>query len=77
MIHLDQRGGAGFFSDYATQLMDTASYALSIEGPASHDVYKRRQVEAARLRVLGRARATRGLRRAQGTRKVLKALAKV
>jgi hypothetical protein len=37
--------------------MDTASYALSIEGPASRDVYKRRQVEAARLRVLGRRKS--------------------
>jgi uncharacterized protein (TIGR04562 family) len=54
MIHLDQQGGADFFCDYATQLMDTASYALSIKGPASHDVYNRRQVEAARLRVLDR-----------------------
>ncbi|MGZ3184219.1 MAG: TIGR04552 family protein [Telluria sp.] len=58
MIHLDGEDGAaldsGFFFDYEIQLMDKASYEKTLTGPASHDAYKRRQVEAARLRVFGR-----------------------
>lgn len=60
MIHLDknEEGGgkldAGFFFEYEIQLMDKASYERTLTGPASHDAYKRRQVEAARLRVFGR-----------------------
>lgn len=44
----------GFFFEYEIQLMDQASYARSLAGPASHDAYKRRQVETARTRVFGR-----------------------
>jgi uncharacterized protein (TIGR04562 family) len=44
----------GFFFEYEIQLMDKASHSRTLEGPASHDAYKRRQVETARLRVLGR-----------------------
>jgi len=44
----------GFFFEYEIQLMDKASHDLSLSGPASHEAYKRRQVETARLRVLGR-----------------------
>lgn len=44
----------GFFFEYEIQLMDKASYDRSLSGPASHEAYKRRQVETARLRVLGR-----------------------
>jgi len=44
----------GFFFEYEIQLMDRASHGRSLSGPASHDAYKKRQVEAARLRVLGR-----------------------
>jgi uncharacterized protein (TIGR04562 family) len=61
MIHLppDESGlgarDAGFFFDYEIQLLDQASYQRSLHGPASHTEYKKRQVEAARLRVLGRA----------------------
>jgi len=44
----------GFFFEYEIQLMDKASHGRSLSGPASHDAYKRRQVETARLRVLGR-----------------------
>jgi uncharacterized protein (TIGR04562 family) len=63
MIHLhgDLAGEAGhdekdvdFFFEYEIQLMDAASHARTLAGPASHDAYKRRQVEAARIRVFGR-----------------------
>ncbi|NRR32652.1 TIGR04552 family protein [Oxalobacteraceae bacterium] len=61
MIHLQddapgpgQDFDVGFFFEYEIQLMDQASYVASLSGPASHDAYKRRQVETARLRVLGR-----------------------
>lgn len=62
MIHLQPDPGAesgdydvGFFFEYEIQLMDKASHERSLSGPASHEAYKRRQVETARLRVLGRA----------------------
>jgi uncharacterized protein (TIGR04562 family) len=62
MIHLppdDPASGGpdydvGFFFEYEIQLMDKASHGRTLEGPASHDAYKKRQVETARLRVLGR-----------------------
>ncbi|MDC8760664.1 TIGR04552 family protein [Janthinobacterium fluminis] len=44
----------GFFFEYEIQLMDSASHARSLSGPASHEAYKRRQVETARARVFGR-----------------------
>ncbi len=44
----------GFFFEYEIQLMDKASHDLSLSGPASHEAYKRRQVETARTRVFGR-----------------------
>jgi len=44
----------GFFFEYEIQLMDSVSHERSLSGPASHDAYKKRQVETARLRVLGR-----------------------
>jgi uncharacterized protein (TIGR04562 family) len=44
----------GFFFEYEIQLMDKASHDRSLSGPASHEAYKRRQVDTARLRVLGR-----------------------
>ena len=44
----------GFFFEYEIQLMDKASHGRTLAGPASHDAYKKRQVETARLRVLGR-----------------------
>lgn len=43
-----------FFFEYEIQLMDRDSHARSLSGPASHEAYKRRQVEAARIRVFGR-----------------------
>jgi uncharacterized protein (TIGR04562 family) len=62
MIHLQPDPTAdfadydvGFFFEYEIQLMDQASHERSLSGPASHEAYKRRQVETARLRVLGRA----------------------
>jgi uncharacterized protein (TIGR04562 family) len=62
MIHVQPDAGhalstgydVGFFFEYEIQLMDKASYERSINGPASHDAYKKRQVDTARLRVLGR-----------------------
>ena len=44
----------GFFFEYEIQLMDKASHDRTLDGPASHGAYKKRQVETARLRVLGR-----------------------
>jgi uncharacterized protein (TIGR04552 family) len=62
MIHVQQLDAApeqdydvGFFFEYEIQLMDQASYERSQTGPASHDAYKRRQVDTARSRVFGRA----------------------
>jgi uncharacterized protein (TIGR04552 family) len=61
MIHVQQLDAApeqdydvGFFFEYEIQLMDQASYERSLTGPASHDAYKRRQVDTARTRVFGR-----------------------
>lgn len=62
MIHLqpEDNGEAGheyevgFFFEYEIQLMDKASHDRSLSGPASHEAYKRRQVDTARGRVLGR-----------------------
>jgi len=34
--------------------MDEASYQRSLTGPASHDAYKKRQLDTARTRVCGR-----------------------
>jgi uncharacterized protein (TIGR04552 family) len=62
MIHVQQLDAApeqdydvGFFFEYEIQLMDQASYERSLTGPASHDAYKRRQVDTARTRVFGRS----------------------
>ncbi|WP_295995956.1 TIGR04552 family protein [Rugamonas sp.] len=49
-----QEYDVGFFFEYEIQLMDQASHAHSLSGPASHDAYKRRQVDTARTRVFGR-----------------------
>jgi uncharacterized protein (TIGR04552 family) len=61
MIHVQPEAGAteqeydvGFFFEYEIQLMDKASHENSLRGPASHEAYKKRQVETARLRVFGR-----------------------
>jgi uncharacterized protein (TIGR04562 family) len=60
MIHPpDATGGphtydGGFYFEYEIQLMDKVSHERSLSGPASHDAYKRRQVDAARIRVMGR-----------------------
>jgi len=42
-----------FFFPYEVQVMDIGSYEEAIRGRASYDEYKRRQIEAARDRVLG------------------------
>lgn len=61
MIHVQQLDAlpeqdyeVGFFFEYEIQLMDEASYQRSLSGPASHDAYKKRQVDTARSRVFGR-----------------------
>jgi len=46
-------GGTSFFFAYEIQLLDGASFEKSQQGAASHEAYKRRQVESARRRVLG------------------------
>lgn len=46
-------GDISFFFAYEIQLQDAASFALSQQGAASHEAYKRRQVRTARRRVLG------------------------
>lgn len=43
-----------FFFEYEIQLMDRDSHERTLAGPASHEAYKKRQVETARLRVFGR-----------------------
>lgn len=42
-----------FYFDFELQLLDRTSYQASLHGPASHDAYKKRQVETAGKRVLG------------------------
>lgn len=62
MIHLydesPTQSAAGrdvdFFFEYEIQLMDADSHERTLTGPASHDAYKKRQVDAARIRVFGR-----------------------
>jgi uncharacterized protein (TIGR04562 family) len=55
MIHLHgDEDDVDFFFEYEIQLMDRDSHERSLHGPASHEAYKRRQVEAARIRVFGR-----------------------
>ncbi|MES2019400.1 MAG: TIGR04552 family protein [Pseudomonadota bacterium] len=62
MIHLHGEESAGdpeghdvdFFFEYEIQLMDRESHERTLSGPASHQAYKLRQVEAARIRVFGR-----------------------
>jgi uncharacterized protein (TIGR04552 family) len=61
MIHVQQLDAApeqdydvGFFFEYEIQLMDEASYQRSLSGPASHQAYKKRQVDTARTRVFSR-----------------------
>lgn len=48
-----ENGDVSFFFAYEIQLLDAASLAKSQQGAASHEAYKRRQVETARRRVLG------------------------
>ncbi|MES2315911.1 MAG: TIGR04552 family protein [Pseudomonadota bacterium] len=63
MIHLHGEESAAepegndvdFFFEYEIQLMDRDSHERSLSGPASHTAYKQRQLEAARIRVFGRA----------------------
>ena len=42
-----------FYFDYEIQLVDRKSYVQAMQGPASHEAYKARQIETARRRVLG------------------------
>ncbi|WP_374658789.1 TIGR04552 family protein [Inhella sp.] len=52
---VDGESGSRFIFDYEIQLLDAASHAQSLQGAASHEAYKQRQVETARRRVLGPA----------------------
>ncbi len=51
LVHID--GGLNFFYPYEVQIVDYETYLKNITGPASHDLYKQRQVEKARERILG------------------------
>ncbi len=42
-----------FYFDFEIQLLDQVSYLASLHGPASHEAYKKRQIETASKRVLG------------------------
>ncbi|MGE3975396.1 MAG: TIGR04552 family protein [Bdellovibrionales bacterium] len=42
-----------FFCPYEVQVMDYETYLKNISGPEAHELYKRRQRQAARRRVLG------------------------
>jgi len=42
-----------FYFDYEIQLVDRESYVQAMQGPASHQAYKARQIETAMQRVLG------------------------
>lgn len=57
LIRVADPGAAGghlrFFFPYEVQVMDQESFELSRVGLASHSVYKQKQLEAARRRVLG------------------------
>jgi len=43
-----------FYFDYEIQLIDKATWLKTRRGPTSHAAYKRRQIEVAKTRVLGR-----------------------
>jgi uncharacterized protein (TIGR04562 family) len=53
MLHGQDSNEIGFFFEYEIQLMDKASHERSRSGPASHEAYKKRQVDTARARVFG------------------------
>ena len=59
-IKIDEENGQRirFFFPYEVQILDKESYEKTRSGRASHDRYKRRQLEAARRRVLGTKRKT-------------------
>ena len=48
-----------FFFDYEIQLMDAASFERSQQGAASHEAYKRRQMETASVQLSGQAGSMR------------------
>jgi uncharacterized protein (TIGR04562 family) len=55
ITEMEQQKKLSFYFDYEIQLMDRKSYLRSLHGPASHEAYKKRQVESARTRVLGQS----------------------
>lgn len=50
---INSGGDVSFFFAYEIQLQDAASFEQSQQGAASHEAYKRRQIQTARRRVLG------------------------
>lgn len=52
MLKKGVRSEMSFFFPFEIQIMDLASYKQSIEGAADHQIYKKKQLEAVRLRVL-------------------------
>ncbi|MCB0407741.1 MAG: TIGR04552 family protein [Bdellovibrionales bacterium] len=49
----DDKKTFSFFYPYEVQIVDYETYLKNLSGPASHDEYKLRQKQKARLRVLG------------------------
>ena len=53
LSRIDRLTETRFFFPFEVQILDAESYRISREGRASHDVYKTRQRQAVKLRVLG------------------------
>ena len=58
-IHLSQANGVPrtltFFYPYEVQIVDYDSYTQNMQGPGSHENYKKRQIRRARTRIFGLA----------------------
>ncbi len=59
LVRIDNGGSDGkslsFFYPYEVQIVDYETYLKNTTGPASHDLYKKRQIEKARERILNPA----------------------
>jgi len=59
LVRIDNWGADGkslnFFYPYEIQIVDYETHLKNTTGPASHDLYKKRQIEKARERILGPA----------------------
>lgn len=52
---MERERDTAFYFDYEIQILDKTSYLKTMHGPASHDAYKKRQIETAMKRVLSPA----------------------